>query len=82
MHGILFTIYLIGSIIACVLSLVYVSKTEKETIREAKEEGIRHSQANSSIALGILFITVFSWLGVWLLTCKEPYKSVIFNKKQ
>lgn len=81
MLGILFTIYLIGAIIACGLSLVYVSKTEEETRQYAKDNDIRESHANSSMALGIMFITVFSWLGVWLLTCREPYKSVIFNKK-
>lgn len=81
MLGILFTIYLIGAIIACGLSLVYVSKTEEETRQYAKDNDIREGHANSSMVLGIMFITVFSWLGVWLLTCREPYKSVIFNKK-
>lgn len=81
MLGILFTIYLIGAIIACGLSLVYVNKTEKETKQYAKDNDIRESHTNSTMVLGIMFITVFSWLGVWLLTCREPYKSVIFNKK-
>lgn len=72
-------IYIVGAVIACVVSLIYVDKEQKQLMKEAEEKGIRHGQANSSIVMGIAFFTFSSWIGVVLLLCKKHYRDILFG---